>query len=122
MNHPITDALTGDESRHCAAIVKHAIEQFAQDGDRQALGRALDRFDELTEFYAHGVPDDSDWPDAKQEANTAISRSRDNVLWIDGRTTGEWAEITGLHASTIRKRYRDGKRGKALLGPLECVA
>lgn len=113
----ISDALTAAEARDALAMWLGAVERHDETGDTAQLHRDLHAAARYTEALAFGVPDDSDWPDADAALvarNTANSRRRDNVIRIDGRTTGEWAAITGLCPTTIRKRYRRGVRPPAL--------
>ncbi|MDA3922741.1 MAG: hypothetical protein PF501_18995 [Salinisphaera sp.] len=120
MNHPISDALTANEARECLACLLQGVELHDSGGDARALLAAVLQTTDRAAALAHGVPDDQHWPDpleAKRAAALANSRARDKVLWIDGKTTGDWAAITGLAAATIRKRWQRGIRPPALFEP-----
>lgn len=81
----------------------HSFENFLADMGERPEETSLDRID-VTKGYS---PENCRWLSQKGQCRN----KRDNLLLTyDGKSlcASEWAEITGITASTIRKRHRAG--------------
>lgn len=91
------------------------FEAFVQDmGERPTDGHTLDRRDNNSGYS----PDNCRWATmAEQAKNRRKPRSRHDAIRVDGLTLSEFSKLHGINHSTLRRRYRDGKRGRDLLAP-----
>ena len=63
MISPITDAMTSVQARTTLAMLEIAIRKHDRRGDTQELLRDIHTLAWYMETTAHGVPDDTDWPE-----------------------------------------------------------
>ncbi len=78
---------------------KDSFHNFLQDMGQRGEGWSIDRIN----FFGNYSPDNCKWSTAKEQAS---NKSSNNIISAHGQdnTLAEWAEITGIPWSTIRKR------------------
>lgn len=81
-------------------------------GDAPSKIHTLDRIRVLEDYK----PDNCRWATPKEQAR---NRTNNSLLTFNGetKTIAEWAEITGLHDKTIRKRVGLGYPIEEILKP-----
>ena len=82
--------------------------------DRPSKGYSLDRINNNSGYE----PSNCRWASKSEQAkNRRRPASREHIIRVDGLSLTELSLLHGINRGTIKRRYKEGKRGADLIAP-----